>query len=277
MPHRIWIGALAVSATLGASVAAARAFDDAQYPDFKGQWSRPGDGRYDPNKPRELGQETPLTPEYQKIYEDNLVDQRQGGQGIDPTYTCVPDGMPRAMNAVMPMEFVITPKVTYIVIEYFNQLRHVFTDGRDWPKEIKPSFIGYSIGKWIDQDGDGRYDALAIETRAMRGPRVYDQTGIPLHADNRTVVQELISLDKANPDVLHDRITTIDNALTRPWTVDKIYRRNRNPGWVQFSCELNDHVEIGKEGYYLSADRLLMPAKKGQAPPDLKYFAPAKN
>jgi hypothetical protein len=31
-------------------------------------------------------------------------------------------------------------------------------------------------------------------------------------------------------------------------------------------------VVIGKEGYYLSADGYLMPVKKGQKPPDLRYF-----
>jgi hypothetical protein len=31
-------------------------------------------------------------------------------------------------------------------------------------------------------------------------------------------------------------------------------------------------VIIGHEGYYLSADGFLMPVKKGQAPPDLRYF-----
>ena len=32
------------------------------------------------------------------------------------------------------------------------------------------------------------------------------------------------------------------------------------------------HVQIGKENYYLGAGGILMPAKKGQSPPDLKYF-----
>ena len=36
--------------------------------------------------------------------------------------------------------------------------------------------------------------------------------------------------------------------------------------------EGNVHIVIGKENYYLSADGLLMPAKKNQAPPDLRYF-----
>jgi len=33
-----------------------------------------------------------------------------------------------------------------------------------------------------------------------------------------------------------DEITTIDNALTRPWTVTKRYRRERNPIWYQNDC-----------------------------------------
>jgi hypothetical protein len=32
-------------------------------------------------------------------------------------------------------------------------------------------FAGYSIGKWVDEDGDGRYDVLVVETRNMKGPR----------------------------------------------------------------------------------------------------------
>jgi hypothetical protein len=35
-------------------------------------------------------------------------------------------------------------------------------------------------------------------------------------------------------------------------------------------------VAIGKENYFLSADGYLMPAKRGQAPPDLKYFNRSK-
>jgi hypothetical protein len=33
----------------------------------------------------------------------------------------------------------------------------------------------------------------------MNSPRVYDGTRIPSHADNETVIQECIYLDKANP------------------------------------------------------------------------------
>ena len=43
--------------------------------------------------------------------------------------------------------------------------------------------------------------------------------------------------------------------------------------WNEDECgENNNHVVIGKENYFLSADGLLMPTKKDQQPPDLRYF-----
>jgi len=70
-------------------------------------------------------------------------------------------------------------------------------------------------------------------------------------------------------------MTVIDHALTRPWTVMKNYRRNPNvrPVWNEAECEEGQGwAKIGKETYFLSAEGMLMPAKKDQAPPDLRYF-----
>jgi hypothetical protein len=151
--------------------------------------------------------------------------------------------------------------------------RRIYTDGRDWPKTVEPSFAGYSIGHWIDTTGSGRYDVLEIETRNLRGPRTWDQSGMPTANDNEGVIMERLYLDKADPDTLHDDMTTVDNSLTRPWSVVKNYRRLQRDDWVEDNCtEGNNHVVIGKEDYFLSADGLLMPVKKGQPPPDLKYF-----
>ena len=107
----------------------------------------------------------------------------------------------------------------------------------------------------------------------MKGPRDFDVDGLPLHKDNQTIIKERIYLDKSNPDILYDEITTVDNALSRPWTVLKKFRRERNAAWTEYDCNENDnHVAIGKENYFLSADGYLMPSRKGQRPPDLRYF-----
>jgi hypothetical protein len=273
MHHSGSIAPVALAAALILAIAAAQAHDESKYPDWRSQWIRVGGIQWDPSKPLGRAEQAPLTLEYQAIFESGLARQATGGQGNDPTYTCIPPGMPRAMTVVYPMEIVIMPETTYIMIEYANQLRRIFTDGRDWPANLEPSFAGYSIGKWEDEDGDGRYDVLVVETRGMKGPRTFDASGIPLHSDNKTIVRERIYLDKKNPDILHDEVTTIDNALTRPWTVTKNYRRERKPIWFEYNCaEDNHHVVIGKENYYVSEDGYLMPARKDQKAPDLRYF-----
>ena len=49
------------------------------------------------------------------------------------------------------------------------------------------------------------------------------------------------------------------------------------PVWQEAVCaDNNPHVVIADEPYMLSADGFLMPAKKDQAPPDLKYFTQSR-
>jgi hypothetical protein len=258
-----------------------RAGDDGKYPtNWKGQWTRvvhrevEVQGAFDQTKPWGLGQQAPLTPEYQKVHRDSMEDQKNGGLGNYPTAQCLPSGLPRMMT-FGSQEYVITPETTYIVLTSSDHLRRVFTDGRDWPKQPTPTYGGYSIGRWIDEDGDGTYDVLESETRYFKGPRAYDASGLPLAFDNQSVFKERFFIDKVNADIIHVLTTVIDHALTRPWTSDRQYMRvsEKPVQWPETWCqEGNANIVIGKENYFLRADGLLMPAKPNQTPPDLKYF-----
>jgi hypothetical protein len=284
MFNRSLFGAVALAALCltGASAQSQNAppndptrFDFSRYPDWSGpmRWTQTrGGNRYDQYKPPGRGQEAPLTPEYQAKFEGSLRDQSEGGQGNNQTYSCLPGGVPRDMAGNQGLEFLVTPRATHII--FVHQMpRRIYTDGRAWPDDADPSYFGYSIGQWIDEDGDGKFDVLEAETRNFLGPRSFDNAGIPLHVDNQTVVKERIFRDKQNPEIIHDVMTTIDHALTRPWTVDKTYKYTHDRDFVQNICAVgNNHVVIGKEAYYLSYDGLLMPAKKDQPPPDLRYF-----
>jgi len=284
MLHRILLGAI-VTAVLVIAVGPARAFDDSKYPNLKGQWNRvivpglPGQPSFDQTKSWGFGQEAPLTAEYKAVLEASMADQARGGQGNFTGSSCFAFGMPMMMAAFYPQEYVITPETTYILINNADHGRRIFTDGRDWPtdmRDIEPTYQGYSIGKWIDEDGSGRFSALEVETRGpFKGPRSYDGTGLPLHHDNQSVFKERIHLDKSDPNLLHDEITVIDHALTRPWTVDKRYRRSPDtqPSWPEYFCaENNAQVRVGRETYMISADGYLMPTRSDQLPPDARYF-----
>ena len=282
MPFRCFIGPLALAASLCLSSAGARAFDDAAYPDLSGQWLRVNLGKggqitFDPTKSWGVGQEAPLTPEYQAILEASIADQANGGQGNwQSGARCFPAGMPATMNGYNSMEIVVLPEVTYVLVEHNLPIhRRIFSDGRDWPSEVEPTFQGYSIGRWIDSTGSGRYDVLEVETRNFKGPRVLDPTGIPTHVDNQSIVKERIYLDKSDPQMLHDDLTLIDNALTRPWSVFKIFRRNADayPVWREENCPaVTLLTKIGNEIYFKGADGKLLPTRKDQPPPDLRYF-----
>jgi hypothetical protein len=88
-------------------------------------------------------------------------------------------------------------------------------------------------------------------------------------------------LDKTEKAMLRNEVTTTDNALTRPWTVMKTYRRDlsgKKPIWFEYVCaEGNHHVVVGKENYFISGDGFLMPTRKGQRRPDLKFFDQPRN
>ena len=288
MLYRASIAAVALAAALLTPHSAAQALDESKYPDLKGQWVRVGgpnwiqptsapqfNPTYDPRAylPPPPGL---LTPEYQAIYEANRADQAAGGVGDVPSTFCIPQGMPMMMDLYDPMEIIVTPEITYILISHVNDsYRRIYTDGRDWPADAEPTYAGYSIGKWIDEDGDGRYDVLEVETRGFKGPRAYDASGLPLARDNQSVIKERFHLDKNDPNTIYDDITVFDHALTRPFSLTRKAVRNRiraRSGAPKRVPADNTWIRIGDAAYYMSADGNLMPTKKGQAPPDLKYF-----
>src|SRR5262245_49432411 len=149
--------------TMGVTIGSAADGDDSRYPDFNGQWRRAGSVRselrgaaFDPSRPFGREQKPPLTQEYQAIYEANLADMAKGGQGIDPTYTCLSPGMPRVMIPYQGMKFVVTPATSYILFQRdWDFHREIHTDGRSFPATmaLEPRYLGYSVGTWRDSDG----------------------------------------------------------------------------------------------------------------------------
>jgi hypothetical protein len=282
MLYRSAFGVLGLAAVLMVTARGAQG-EDNKYPNWQGEWTaivprmEGQQLRFDPSKPYGRRQDAPLTEAYKKIYQQSLDEQALGGQGLFLDHaSCLPAGMP-SMMSIGTFEYIVTPETTYISAG--SDLRRVFTDGRPWPTDLEATYQGFSIGNWIDEEGSGVYNVLEVETRGpFKGPRVYDSTGLPLHFDNESTFKEKIFLDKKDSNILHDVITVIDHALTRPWTVDKTYRRGTKqyPNWSTISClEGSTYVTIGKEFYLLSWDGYLMPIKKGQSPPDTRYFRQA--
>ena len=259
----------AAAAALVALAAAASAQDPpsaSTYPDWRGQWARVGSLDWPPEGYRKAGA-PPLTAEYAEVWKRNQALQKEEVPAGDPTAKCLPPGMPRVMKMDLPMEVIVTPKITYIYGAWDSQFRRVFTDGRAWPEEPLDTFNGYSIGAWHDENGDGAYDMLSVETRSLRGPRVFDARAVPLHENNRTVVREEIRLVDAK--TMEDKITTTDDALAHPWTITQRYSRKTDKiVWKEHLCVKGKwYLTLGEDWYIFDpATETLTPARQDQPP-----------
>ena len=247
------ICAALLTVALAAAPAAAQVVDFGKYPNLKGQWVRVGNPN---NWTRSPGRRR-SRPSIRRSSTDITADVKAGGPGNWPSTFCVPAGMPAMMSFYDPGEIIVMPDITYILISHNDDsYRRIYTDGRDWPKDPEPTFAGYSIGKWVDEDGDGKYDVLEVETRFLKLPRGYDITGIPFHEDGEAVIKERIYLDKADRNTLYDQITVLDHALTRPYV--KLQKATRNPNprpvWHSDVCsETNTRVRDRRTSPIISA------------------------
>ena len=237
MQCRSLLGAFALAVLL-VSAAGGQTARGAKYPDLKGQWNRavcpgvPASLRSTRPRPGGPEQDAPLTPEYQNIFEAQLGGLAGGGHGKISSGRCAvrhaadDDRVPCRWNSWS------RPRRTYVLIGDHETTRRIYTDGRDWPKEIEPTYGGYSIGNWVDADGGGRYDLLEVETRGFKGPRV--TTPPACRSPRQPVDHQGAHLSRqGRSEHVHDEITVIDHALTRPWTVDKTYVRDPDP-WPQW-------------------------------------------
>jgi len=163
MCRRISTATAALVTALMMTVGAVQALEDAKYPDWTGGWRRwappnatreagnggtnltaGGQPSFDQTKPWGLGQEAPLTPEYEKVFAASMADQANGGQGnfFNHAVRCMPAGMPMMTIAFFPLEFVITPGTTYVLIGGSDQYRRIVTGGDDWPKNLQSTYAG---------------------------------------------------------------------------------------------------------------------------------------
>jgi len=131
------------------------------------------------------------------------------------------------MIAFRPLEFVVTPETTYVLVGIYDHYRRIYTDGRDWPDEIEPTFAGYSIGKWLDTDGDGRYDTLEVETRGSFGGLGIE---ITIKNDVLTVVSPIEGTPAYEAGVkAEDEIIKINDDFTKGMTLTDAVKMMRGP------------------------------------------------
>jgi hypothetical protein len=189
-------------------------------PDWTGVWTREASAFFwDPDQGDMNALPTAkLTPPYQKQLLEKL-DRVNRGIEFDPLSNCEPAGMPRWLVEPFLREWVVTPAQTYLINEMQNEVRRVYTDGRDHPSkdDAYPLWEGDSIGFW---DGD----RLVIHTSQMRAgqyPRIQ-----PAYTEQ---VETVEVWHKSDPSTMTVDVWSFDPpVLVEPWYTKQVYKKLSN-------------------------------------------------
>ena len=131
----------------------------------------------------------------------------------DPTYQCLPPGLPRIYAHPAAFEIFQFADRVMIVYEFHQRFRHIYTDGRDHRTGRPATWMGESVGHW---EGD----TLVVESVNFNDRTWIDRRGVP-HSDQLHVTERF---RRDGDGQLIVEITVEDPvAFTEPWSARRVF------------------------------------------------------
>jgi len=210
--------------------------------DWSGVFTRTKGGlQFDPDLGPTAGPASAqLTPEGQKVVDAKLAHLKATGGEYDPISDCRPPGTPRWFTEPFLHEFMISPRQTLLINEMVNDVRRVYTDGRDHTAEddAYASWNGDTVGFW---DGD----ILVTHTKYLMSGQ-YQRGVQPNYSDQVTTVERWRKVD---PKTLQVDVWVFDPVnLSKPWYTRQSYTRLTNDDYLlrirYWDCRENSNNAI---------------------------------
>jgi hypothetical protein len=170
-------------------------------PDLSGIW-RASTGKYLNNLAAD-GTEAPMLPWAEAVYKERRENNSKGR----PSERCLPHGLPDFDALAIPIKFIQIPGQITVLYEAYNHYRQIFLDGRPFPKDPQPTWLGYSVGKW---EGD----ALVVDTIGFNDETWLDDGGHP-HTEALRVTERMRRKDFGHMEI--QVIVDDPKAYTKPW------------------------------------------------------------
>jgi hypothetical protein len=170
--------------------------------------------------------EVPLQPWAEALYKERIETNGKDHPGV----RCWPSGIPEKLNIPDGLKLIQTPDVMLFLHESRTIYRQVFTDGRSFPKDAQPAWMGYSIGRW-------QGDTFIVETINQNGKTWLDMRGLPgTEALKVTERYTRPTVGRIYIDV------TIDDpkAYTKPWNVRLSWDLQPEIELIESICEENN-------------------------------------
>ena len=192
----------------------------------------------------------PMTPLGQQLFERNKPIGKFSPAGTNDPHTryCDPFGFPQNMtNEIRGITFATTPNRTFIMLQYMDLWREVWTDGRTLPAMVggrgrdthDPKYNGYSIGHWEDDY------TFVVDTTGLVPETWATKSGYPHSVDAH--VQERFHRDSKNDLTL--TLTMDDPKLyTKPFPLGDVhFRWIPNQLFDDFTCIPSEQQRYLKE------------------------------
>jgi hypothetical protein len=178
--------------------------------DWSGVYSRTNlTFHFDPDLAPEAPPSARLTPAGEKVLKAKADQLARTGGEYDPISDCRPPGTPRWFTEPFLHEYIVTPGQTWLINEMVNDIRRVYTDGREHTPDADayPSWNGDTVGFW---DGD----VLVTHTKHLM-PGQYQRGVQPNYSDQISIVERW---HKVDPKTLQADVWVFDPVnLAKPW------------------------------------------------------------
>ncbi len=179
-----------------------------------------------------------LKPEQEPVRPEAVAILKQRAQMDFVTSRCLPGGLPAALF-IASFKIVQAPDEIVMITEDGGPPRQIHMDGRGFPQDPLPAWLGYSIAKWED-------DTLAVDTTGFSENSWLDAFGHPrsetMHIRERYRRRNVGHMDLE---------ITIDDPkyYTRPYTFQT--ELNLKPGEVfEYVCADGERDRVHTEKQY---------------------------
>jgi hypothetical protein len=150
--------------------------------------------------------------------------------------SCHPQGVPAFTLAQGPINIIQTPKKVTIIEESSQMVRHIYLNEQH-PADVKPSWLGHSIG-WYEGD------TLVVDTIGLNTRTFVDSFRTP-HTEKLHVVERWRIIEGGH--LLQVRIKVEDpDTFEQPWESYVDYRRAQEP-FEEIICQEGNFQLFGDD------------------------------